>query len=202
MTKPEIAKAILERRNRMSQVIMPGDMNSSLGPDGLREALALRWLVPDLDEGFLCVTSDPHLIEDMRKLADMKPEQWKPEAIPVAESHDAALLHSRRTRSLNEIAAPMTGGSSPGLSTVAQPQAPQAPQPPQGQPGQPPFGIGSNVMVARQGVKSQGVIEKLNPDGRFQVGFPQGQAKPTGDNIYSKEELSLVPASPQSPAKA
>jgi hypothetical protein len=203
-TQPEIAKAILERRNRMTHVVLRGDIDAAIGPDGLREALQNRWLVVDQDEGCLCVTNDLGKLAEMRKLAEMKPEQWSPEPLKVAENHDLALLHTRRAHPIHEIAAPMTGGSSPGLSTVGQPQQPQQPQPPQGgqPPNQPQFGVGSSVMVARQGLSASGVIEKLNPDGRYQVGFAPGQPKPSGDNIFSKDELSLVPAGPKSPVTA
>jgi hypothetical protein len=122
-TKPEIAKAILERRNRMTHVIMPGEINAEIGPDGVREALDQRWLVPDTDSGFLCATNDLGKIEEMRALANMKPEEYKVEPILVPESHDATLLHTKRQRRINEIAAPMTGGQSPGLTAVAQPNA-------------------------------------------------------------------------------
>ncbi len=129
-TQPEIAKAILERRNRMTHVILPGDMNAAIGPDGLREALQQRWLVPDMDEGYLCVTNDLGKLAEMRKLADMKPEQYKQEVIPVAESHDMALLHTRRAHPINEISAPMTGQPSPGLTSVSQPTSQPVVPPP------------------------------------------------------------------------
>src|SRR5689334_202852 len=105
-TKPEIAKAILERRNRMTHVIMPGDINAAIGADGVSEALKNRWLVPDTDSGYLCATNDLKLVEEMRKLAEIPPDQYKPEAIPVRESHDLAVRHSKR---LTEVTAPGTG---------------------------------------------------------------------------------------------
>lgn len=194
-TKPEIAKAILERRNRMTHVILPGEITAEIGPDGVAEALKQRWLVPDVEEGYLCVSRDLGVIAEMRKLAEMKPEQYAPEALPVAESHDLAIGHTKRR--LNEVAAPMTGAPSPGLASTGQPQAPQAPQPPQGVPGS-DMPVGTKVTVARQGRSSSGVIEKLLPDGRFQVGFPEGE-RPTGDPIFSKEEVSVMPTTPNRP---
>lgn len=202
-TLPEIAKSILERRNRMTFAIMPGEIRNDIGPDGVSEALSRRWLVPDTESGFLCAASDLATISEMRKLAEMPPEQWKPDALPVAESHDLAIAHTKRGHLIVEIAAPMTGQPSPGLSSVAQPGAPQ-PQPiaaPSSQPNAAqPYQVGVSVATAREGARAQGVIEKLLPDGRFQVGFPPGQPKPSGDNIFSKEELSAVPAAPGAPA--
>lgn len=191
-TKPEIAKSLLERRNRMSHVILPGEITKEIGPDGVAEALKSRWLVPDTDDGYLCVTHDLGLIGEMRKLAEMKPEQYAPDAIPVAESHGLAMLHTRR-HSIKEVAAPMTGQPAPTLQPMAQPQA-QA-QPPQ--PGA--LAVGSQVMMARNGKSTTGVIEKDLGGERFQVGVPDGQPRPAGDNIYSKNELSLMPNTPNRP---
>ncbi len=192
-TKPEIAKAILERRNRMTHVIMPGDINAAIGPEGVAEALRERWLVPDTDTGFLCATNDLAKVEEMRKLAEMKPEEYKLPPIPVLESHDATILHTKRQHRLNEIAAPMTGGSSPGLSSISQPQLPAAPA---GQSGD-PLGVGTPVTVARGGRPSSGVIEKLMPDGRYKLAFADQGQKPPGDDVFSKDEMTVVPSSPQ-----
>jgi hypothetical protein len=104
------------------------------------------------------------------------------------------MLHSRRAHPIYEVVAPMTGGDSPALAAIAQPQK-YAAQPTQ---AQMPLSIGTPVVVAREGHTAQGVVEKINPDGRFQVGFPEGQKAPSGDNMYSKDELSLLPASPAS----
>lgn len=211
-TKPEIAKAILERRNRMTHVIMPGEINAEIGPDGVREALNERWLVADMESGFLCATNDLGKIEEMRKLASMKPEEYAPEAIPVRESHDASLLHTRR-RTINEIAAPATGGQSPGLTSVAQPQSPPpmqpaapatAPQPaaPAAPPAQGGFAVGTPVTVSRGGASASGMIEKLMPDGRYKLGFGPDQKPIPGDGVFSKDEMSAMAGGAARPAVA
>ena len=202
---PEIAKAILERRNRMTHVIMPGEISAEIGPDGVAEALQRRWVVPDTDDGYLCANNDLHVVAEMRKVAEMKPEEFQAQAIPCAESHSFLALHAKRQHNLTEIAAPMTGQPSPGLAAAGQPAQPTAPVPaappkPVGAPGM-DMPIGTAVTVARQGIKANGVIEKLMPDGKFQIGFPPETAqRPQGDNIYSKEELSVVPTAPKSVA--
>ena len=197
-THPEIAKALLERRNRMTHVILPGEITAEIGPDGVAEALKQRWLVPDVEEsGYLCVSKDLGVIAEMRRLAEMKPEEYKPEAMPVAESHDISLLHTKRNHRLQEVAAPMTGAPSPGLSSMAQPQAPVSPTAPRGTPGA-DMPVSTKVMVSRQGKSFNGVIEKLLPDGRFQFGFPDNE-RPQGEHVFSKDEVSVVPTSPQRP---
>jgi len=200
MTKNEIAKVILERRARMTHVVLPGEINAAIGADGVSEALRDRWLIPDTDSGYLCVTNEPSKIQEMVELAGSKPEDaLKPAAIVVTDSHDLSLAHTKRRNVIQEIAAPMTGQPSPGLSSVSQPQAPQAPaQPSTGAPG---LSVGSSVTVARQGVAANGVIEKLLPDGRYSVGYGADvKTKPPGDNVFSKDEMTIVPGSPQRPA--
>lgn len=198
-TKPEIAKAILERRNRMTHVIMPGEMNAAIGPEGVSVALSERWLVPDYDSGFLCATNDLGKIEEMRKLAEMKPEEYKLPPIQVLESHDSTILHTKRQHALHEIAAPMTGGASPGLGAIGQPQMPQTPQTPQPPVGQASdnLGVGTTVTVARGGRPASGVIEKLMPDGRYKLSFADQGQKPPGDDVFSKDEMTVTPSSPQ-----
>lgn len=144
----------------------------------------------------LCATNDLGKIEEMRKLAAMKPEEYKLPPIQVLESHDATILHTKRQHPIHEIAAPMTGGASPGLSTLGQPQPPAAPQQPTRQPND-TLPVGASVTVARGGRPSSGVIEKLLPDGRYQLAFADQAQKPPGDNVFSKEEMTVVPGNPQ-----
>lgn len=219
MTKNEIAKVILERRARMTHVIIPGEINSVIGADGVSEALRDRWLVPDTDSGYLCVTNEPHKVQEMIELAGSKPEDaLKAAPILVTDSHDISLAHTKRRHLVQEIAAPGTGQPSPGLSSIAEPQPPMNPaQPPVagtaapvapaapaapiaaggGGGGAPGLAVGSAVTVARQGVAANGVIEKLLPDGRYSIGYGADvRSKPPGDNVFSKDEMTLVPRHP------
>jgi len=202
-TKPEIAKAIIERRNRMTHIIMPGDINAAIGPDGVAEALKERWLVVDQESGCLSATNDLHKVEEMRKLAEMPPDSYRPESVQASGGHDLALQHTKRKIAINEVAPPATGQPSPGLTSIAQPNnvPPQPHQPPPPSPAvapsaggaQGPFTVGTPVTAARQGISANGVIEKLLPDGRYSVGYPATVTqKPPGDNIFSKEEISPV----------
>lgn len=195
-TPNEICKAILERRNRMTHVILPGEIMAVIGPEGVSEALRQRWLVPDTDSGYLCATNDLAKVAEMQRIAEMKPEQFSGQELPVAESHGLSLLHTRRSHTINEIAAPMTGGGSPGLSSIGEPSQQTSQPQSTGSTGSPQ--VGTNVTVARQGVKATGVIEKLMPDGRYQVGYGQDvRQKPPGDNIFGKDEMTVVPSTPQ-----
>lgn len=205
--KAKWAKAILERRNRMTHVIIPGEINAVIGSDGVAEALKERWLVPDTDSGFLCATNDLAKVEEMRKLAEMPPDQYKPEPICVSGSHDVSLQHTRRERRIHEVAAPATGAPAPGLSSIAQPNPPPPPPNSAPPPAAPPpapiagapqgYSVGTPVTVARQGVTAQGMIEKLMPDGRYSIGYPATVTnRPPGDNIFSREEMTVAQNDP------
>ena len=181
----------------MSHIILPGEIKSAIGAEGMSEALQRRWLVPDTDTGYLNVTRDMQVVAEMQKIAEMKPETCTLNPVPISESHDMALGHTRR-RSIVEIAAPGTGAPAPGLTSVSQPTPPTQPT----QPGQPATAagdhqIGTAVTTARDGRTYSGVIEKLLPNGRFQVGFPAGQPKPNGDSSFGKDEMTIVPSTPQ-----
>lgn len=193
---PEIAKALLERRNRLSHVILPGEIRGAIGGDGLAEALAQRWLVPDTDNGCLCVTNDLKVIAEMRIMSDMSPDAFKPQELPVAHSHDMSVAHSKR---LHEIAAPGTGKPAPGLSSVGQPaQAPAAPaQPVPAARGGVPApnaaapNVGDPVVVAENGRQFTGTIQSVGPDGRFTLSF--GNERPANPSkAYAKEEMRVI----------
>lgn len=203
MTKNEIAKVILERRARMTHVVLPGEINAAIGADGVSEALRDRWLVPDTDSGYLMVTSEPAKVQEMIDLAGTKPEDaLKPAPIVVTDSHAISLAHTKRRDVIQEVAAPMTGQPSPGLSSIAEPQPPMNPAQPAAQTtGASGLNVGSAVTVARQGVAANGVIEKLLPDGRYSIGYGADvKNKPPGDNVFSKDEMTLVPSNPQQAA--
>lgn len=185
-TLPEIAKAILERRNRMTHVVLKGEIQASIGADGLGEALKHRWLVPDYDGGNLCVTNDLHALNEMQTISEMSPEQFKGQPLPVAESHGAVIAHANR-RAINEIAPPATGKPSPGLSTV---QPPSAAVPAGARTNLGP-GVGDPVAVAENGRQFTGTIKAVGQDGRYTVSF--GNERPVNPNkTYTKEELRAM----------
>lgn len=154
MNRNEIARAILERRNRMNPVIMTGEMTATLGYEGMTEALQRRWLVPNTETGHLQVSTDLRVVEEMRALAEHDPEgdeedKKKPKHEPgcecgecmdtykkysyglhkpmkeVGESHDLVMSHSSRTRGqLTELMAPGTGHDNSAPFRPPQPATP------------------------------------------------------------------------------
>jgi hypothetical protein len=65
-----VARAILERRKRLSTIIQSGALQAELGVDGFTEALQRRWVVPDYSEsGALQVTDAAALIQELEATA-------------------------------------------------------------------------------------------------------------------------------------
>jgi hypothetical protein len=142
-TAQEIAQVLLNRRNTMNPVVMQGEMLLALESEGLQEALQRRWLVPQMDTGFLMVSQDQSKVLEMREMAehcghcpedlakekkegedkedDKKKDEWtKPWEHPN-ESHQFAVNHSERN--ISELLSPGTGHDS-GSPLSSAPPAP------------------------------------------------------------------------------
>jgi len=189
----------MARRNNMAPVLMQGDLQQSLGSDGMAEALRLRWVQPNLETGHLQITNNQNDVNAMRKLATES--QIEP---PVADAaHGIAMNHAGRHRTgqvISEIASPATGNAAPGFS-------PNPPSPPPGKPTPPPsapaeksggMGVGDNVMVAEDGKTYQGRVQSMKQDGKFVVSF--GAQKPMRPRDYDKSELRMIGAADTKPA--
>lgn len=70
MTLPQIAAVIMDRRNKMNPIVMIGEMQQALGPDGFSEALNRRWLIPDITSGHLSISEHQGVIDELRALAE------------------------------------------------------------------------------------------------------------------------------------
>lgn len=66
----EVAEAVLARRSSLSPVVMSGDLTAELGREGLQDALAHGWIVPDYDSGFLKVTNLLAKVQEMETVVN------------------------------------------------------------------------------------------------------------------------------------
>ena len=190
-TLKEIAVAILERRQRPNPTIMQGEMIETLGPDGFGTAIERRWLVPSYESGFLQVTPDQTLVEEIIATAALP----DPVPVPVEDSlsHGIVLEHAHRNRyeatlRLDEIAAPATGKPAPSFRTTPAP-SPNAPPPATSAPGQ-PRAVGSDVAVVEGGKSFVGKVMKAE-NGRYKISFG-GPERPAQDRDYEDSELQAV----------
>ena len=145
----------------MNPVVMQGEMLLALESEGLQEALQRRWLVPQMETGFLMVSQDQSKVLEMREVAercghcpedlakkkedekdekgekDGEKKEWtKPWEHPN-ESHQMAMNHS--SRNISELLSPGTGHDSGSpLSNAPAPAATPTGRPPMPPPAAPP----------------------------------------------------------------
>jgi len=195
MKHEQIASVLMARRNSMAPVLMQGDLQQSLGSEGMAEAMRLRWVQPNYDTGHLQITGDQNAVDTMRKLAT---ESVVEPAAPDA-AHGIAMSHAGRRRTgqvISEVGSPGTGNPAPGFSPNPPTPPPGKPTPPPTQPakGGGPAGpaIGDSVMVAEDGKTYQGRVQSMKQDGKFVISF--GAEKPRSPRDYAKDEVRLMQA--------
>ena len=66
----EVAQAVLARRSSLSPIIMSGDLTAELGREGLQDALAHGWVIPDYESGFLKVSNQMATIQEMETVVN------------------------------------------------------------------------------------------------------------------------------------
>jgi hypothetical protein len=186
MTPNEIAQAILNRPNPGTCYINQAEMQSTLGSDGMAEALRIGWLTPDMDSGFLTVSSDMGRVEQMQALAH--PQESAPSQV-----HNLMEAHQKRLR-LVELNAPMTGrplGNAQQTAPAAPPpgQMVTSQRPGEGKPTDKQPQIGDSVMVAQEDETYQAKVQAL-ANGKYKLTF--GPKKPPQERDYEASELRLV----------
>ena len=193
MNTQEIAQNLLQRRNAMNPVIMPGEMLGSIGADAVQEALQRRWLVPNQDTGLLQVSAEMSKVNEMRAIAG----EQKPDAAPTLESHERnlAIGHaSRHPNYLHELLSPATGHDPNAAMPVAPaaapaPTAPAPARPPTSPVGQRPA-AGDMVTVSEDGKVYTGKVDSTQ-GGRYRVTFG-GTEKPRTNRDYNDTEVQKV----------
>lgn len=142
MNEAEIAHKILNRRNELSPIVMIGEMQQALGPEGYALALARGWIEPNYDSGQLTISSRDAALVEMGELAKTV------KVAPVAESTDRGifrLFQNNRTRTIVQTAS--------GLVEAEETQ------------------IGDEVVVAEEGKPFKATVKARNSDGTYVLSF-------------------------------
>lgn len=204
MNSAEVAKHILGLRNT-SHVIAQGSLIAEIGREALVEALNNRWVVPD-DSGYLMVSCDHGKISEMTEVSESTVE----EEIKVDDSaglglgeklrvyHDLVGEHIDRpgrgcVSSINEIAAPATGGQSPGMpgsnqqSNMSNPQQAQTASSATPASDSGGYNVGDSVGVVENGKTYVGKVSKVDGD-KYVLSF--GSQSPGVQRDYTSKELS------------
>lgn len=84
----ELAQTLLKRRSAASPMVMPGELVSLVGPDGMQEALQRRWVIPISETGHLQLNTATAIMADMDAIAaQAEAPVSQPETIKVSEAH-------------------------------------------------------------------------------------------------------------------
>jgi hypothetical protein len=200
MTTKQLAAKLIEYRTTTS-LIIPGRLMGDVGNDAMKEALDRRWIEADTDSGFLRLSMNQGVIEEIQKVAEAKCADCKcdpceccgtchkhPCECPKCEDVRRRFTDGHVHRHLHEYVTPPAYGSGqgerPGTGPVLQPNPDTS--------RSRDLMVGQDVTVAPPGGKSYAakVAEKLR-DGTYRLSF--GAERPTDDKAaYRDTELQLV----------
>lgn len=199
MNTQQLARTLLNRRNAMSPIVMPGEIIGAVGSEHMQEALQRRWLVPNGETGFLQVSTDMNRVQEMRDLSE-KCDKCKcaecacVESLPTNESREAVMGHAGMKSAIYELLSPGTGHDSGSpLSSGASSAPPPRPAPTAPTSSNPAMNsqpkIGDEVMVAEDGKTYTGRVASLE-GGRYKLSF--GAQKPVNPRDYTAAEVRMT----------
>lgn len=195
MSPNKLAAQLLAYSSTTS-LLLPGALTSAIGGEGVQEALNRNWIRPDTDTGFLVLTDQQSLINDMRELATKAEEAPPPPPPqPSSESRQYAMRHAHRLH--EDFGIGPVGGDSGAFGT-GQPAKPASSANPNVLPTTPApnkpgsdYMVGEDVMVADEGKSYQAKVQAANPDGTYKLSF--GPNRPTQQNrMFRREELQKI----------
>lgn len=190
MNTTALARILNERRLRASPVVTTGELITSIGSEGMQEALAKQWLVPDHETGYLMVNLNGGKIAEIGEACKCgtcgKPDCKCESANSLVDSSTAMPNHMREAwagAGIGRGSDNMSGGN-----TVMPRPAPISPTttPAPAKPG-----VTDPVMVVDDNGESVvGAVSDVEQDGRLRVKF--GDHKPRMDRPYNPSELRPV----------
>lgn len=192
-----LAKKILEFRNAVG-LLLPGNLVSQLGEDGLREALRRTWLEADTETGFLKISGRQAMIEEMLQESCGECQNCKKDPCECCErcghhpctcetvaneSRNLVTEHTKR-RLYEYVNPPGPGSGQPerGTGQIVQPQIDKTRS-------EEPV-IGEDVVIADEGKSYQAKVASRNPDGSYKLSF--GPNRPARERTFRKEEIQRV----------
>lgn len=192
MNITRIARTINERRHRPNPVITTGELISSIGSDGMQEALNRNWLIPDNDTGFLMVNYNAGKLAEIAEACKCK-SCGKCDGDCDCGCQDDKPKSKTMPKGLRESIYEAWGG--PGVGTAQQSGGtPMVPRPQSNSPTTPqdknPPRVGDEVMVADDGKTYSGKVSTVGQDGRYRISF--GANKPKMDRDYGPNQMQKV----------
>lgn len=189
----KVARKLHERRFRPNPVMTTGELMNLIGSDGIQEAIEKRWLVPDMDSGFLMLNINGGKLAELESAC----------LCPCGKTDCACVEHvseSMSTMPMREAFAAfgvtrpggITGGSAPAMPAPMTPR-PQTPTSHVDAPAKAPR-VGDPAMVEQNGQTYTGEISGFEPDGRVRLRW-RG-SRPPEDRAYGPNEFLVTDQKP------
>jgi hypothetical protein len=198
MNTKQLASKILQHRGS-SSLIIPGNLVAEIGNEGLKEALDRRWVEPDQETGYLRMSLQQSVIEQMREIAEGKCDTCKCDPCECCEKcckHPCCCqeeglgarqfmdTHTHRHQYETFVAPPAYGSGQPAQAPAARVEPTtntnRSPEPM----------VGEDVIIADEGKSYQAKIASKNQDGTFKLSF--GPQRPAKERMFRKEEIQRV----------
>lgn len=187
------ARKLHERRFRPNPVMTTGELLALIGDDGLREALNSRFLVPDMDSGFLTLNLHGSKLAELESACRCGAcGKTDCGCSPVAETGQVSTMPMRE-------AFAAFGVSRPGNPTDSTQPTPMLrtpdPTPTQQVPSNPKqYRVGDPAAVQQDNVTYKGEISSFEPDGRIRMRW-SGQ-RPPNERSYGPGEFLVTDEKP------
>ena len=187
-----VARKLHERRFRPSPTMTTGELINLIGSDGMQEAMNKRWLVPDMDSGFLMLNLNGGKLAELESACVCACGKTDCGCVEkLAES--MTTMPMREAFAAFGVARPggVTGGSAPAMPAPMLPR-PQTPTSHVDKPAKAP-NVGDPAVVEQDGQTYTGEISGFEPDGRVRLRWKG--SRPAQDRPYGPNEF-LVPDNP------
>lgn len=175
INEAEIAYKLLGFQSSTSSVLMAGELQEALGSDGYGYALERGWIRPDYDQGMILINETFECLLELRE----KAKGYTNKPIKVTESE-------AKVKNVYRMFSTLVDPSSITESSVMRDTRSLV---------EDKYEVGEEVLIADDGKTLKGVVKTLNPDGTFELSFPEN-AKPRTTKPYKSDELKKTKTVP------
>ena len=192
-----VARKLHERRYRANPLVTTGEMINLIGGDGLKEALLNRWIVPDMETGFLSLNSNGGKMQELESACVCACGKTECACTPIAESAQVYTMPMRENFAGPGLSSPSQASSTPTGPAPAAPMMPRS-QTPTGPASVGPAPkaprVGDPAVVEQDGKTYQGEVSNVETDGRVRMRWTGD--RPSGDRAYGPNEFLISDKQP------
>ena len=198
-----VARKLHERRYRPSPTLTTGELLNLIGSDGMQEALEQRWVVPDMDSGFLMINTSGGKLLELENACRCACGKTDCTCAETKQAAQTTMMPTAMREAFAGLGLPRPGTPTSGTAAAAAPPAPAAPAAPATvimprppatptTPAQPPVKqtrVGDQAAVIKDNVTYRAKVSGVEDDGRLRLNF-EGP-RPDEDRAYSPNEVAV-----------